>query len=488
MKRFQRLAGFFSTAPINPKVQKVVKKIKNYFKTFLAFSERRPLVALIVILALLFVLIAVGSVLRRPEVEEVSAKAAPKQIKVYTVGAPARISVAAQIEKAGVIKIVAQTAGVVNRINVDEGQTVWRGQNLISLSSNYSGGNTFSLQRQLAEKQYQNVLDTFDAQKDVISKQRDLAEKTDGNNDQLRKITEDSIDETRSLIKLNDEIIKSIEDVIAASTDPAVILTNKQLKSQFVAANNQLKTALRTSEFRADEDKDAVALSNLQKDLALKQLEIQQKGLELSRETSKIMLKIARVNESLMFPTSPFEGKVERIHVKEGGAVNPGTVLATISSSGKDLSAVALLPLNVVNKISQIEPSLVYVESEILEILPVHIATEATDGQLYAVVFSLPESFNGKLTDKGFIDVEVPLGLADTTGAIPFVPLDAIFQTQEKALVFVVEDDTAISREVVLGPVQGSFAEVLSGLSTGDVVILTRNVINGDKVTPLVNQ
>jgi multidrug efflux pump subunit AcrA (membrane-fusion protein) len=44
------------------------------------------------------------------------------------------------------------------------------------------------------------------------------------------------------------------------------------------------------------------------------------------------------------------------------------------------------------------------------------------------------------------------------------------------------EDNTAFSREVSLGKVYGSYVEVLSGLSSGDKLILSRNVTQGDKV------
>ena len=45
-----------------------------------------------------------------------------------------------------------------------------------------------------------------------------------------------------------------------------------------------------------------------------------------------------------MYPVSPFDGTIEKIHVKIGQVVNPGTILATITSTDVTTTATALVP------------------------------------------------------------------------------------------------------------------------------------------------
>ncbi len=81
--------------------------------------------------------------------------------------------------KSGVIKIVAQAPGIVSGINVYEGQEVVKGGQLLSLSSNYQGGNAAAVQAQIAKNSYNLAKDTNETQKDLINKQREIANKTD---------------------------------------------------------------------------------------------------------------------------------------------------------------------------------------------------------------------------------------------------------------------------------------------------------------------
>ena len=73
-----------------------------------------------------------------------------------------------------------------------------------------------------------------------------------------------------------------------------------------------------------------------------------------------------------------------------------------------------------------------------------------SDGNLYQIIFNLPDYLQGNLTDGEFITVELPIGADTTSGAFPFVPLDSVFQTQDSAYLYVVDEDKAASRTVTL--------------------------------------
>jgi len=483
MKKTTRWVRFFRPAPLKTRAQIIYKKIA-------VFSQGRPLTAFFILLAILFVTIAAGNILSKlkPKEEELPKEA--KKVNVYEIGTAPKITLNAQIEKAGVVKIVAQSPGIVQKINIKAGQEVQRGQNLISLSTNYQGGNTASLTRQLAQRQYQHNADTFDLQKDLIGKQREVAEKTDVNTDELREITQKSVGDTSSLISLNDQILTSIDTTLknlqssnVGEANDQIILQTQQAKSQFLAANNQVKTTQRQAEFAAGGENAPAELSDLAKSIALKQLDLQEKTLTLARETSLIQLRLAQVNESLMFPSSPFNATVQRIHVNFGDSVTPGTILVTLSGSDMSLWAVAKVPGHIARNISKLEPTVLKIDGHSHEAIPYFISTEATDGTLYSVLYSIPQNMEGVLTDQAFLEIQIPIGYKDTSRLNPFIPFDAVHQTQDAAIVFVIENETAVAKKVELGTVQGNYVQVNLGLTQNDKVITNRNIVSGDKVS-----
>jgi multidrug efflux pump subunit AcrA (membrane-fusion protein) len=91
---------------------------------------------------------------------------------------------------------------------------------------------------------------------------------------------------------------------------------------------------------------------------------------------------IAQINEALMYPSSPFSGVVERIYVKEGQAINPGTPIAQISGDAQGLKAIAYLSREMAQSISQADPSNIILGKEVYTAVPFFVSTDATDGNL----------------------------------------------------------------------------------------------------------
>ena len=192
--RFKKGAG--------KKVKVVNKKRKEVYSGTMKKVERRPVLAFLALLLILFGLILISHYVNRPagNTEEISTPA--KEVQVYDIGTSPSITIQAVVEKSGVIKIVSLGSGVVSSINVVPGQEVGKGANLIQLASNYQGGNAPGVQAALAYAQYKNVTETFDTQKEIITKQRELALKSDENSQELRDISGESISSTQSLIDL----------------------------------------------------------------------------------------------------------------------------------------------------------------------------------------------------------------------------------------------------------------------------------------------
>lgn len=471
-------------------------KVKNIFRLsyqrILRLIEKRPLISFFTALGIFLALIVLSNFLKRPAQTKTETKLIPKNVQVYTIGSAPKIRFQAQIEKSGVVQITALTGGVVQSINFQPGDSVSKGNTLLSLSSNYQGGNAFSLQRQIAQTQYNNVNDTYQTQKDLISKQRELAEKMEDNDEELRDISAKSIDETQAIIDLNNNILSTLdqnlrqyESTNSAQTDnSALILQTRQLKSQFLSANSQLQSAIRNTRFASDDEQEPAAMADLQRDITIKQLDIQEKALDLNKEIFRLQLQVAYVNEALMFPSAPFSASVERVFVKVGQAVQPGTPLMVLSQYAQDdpIIALAYVPREIAQKVSLLEPSILYIDTMSYEAYPAYVTRDAIQGTLYGVYFDIPENYHASVTEKGYIEVDVPVGTYDTSASVPFIPLDSIYQTKDKSYVYVAIKGYAQSKQIKLGQVLGRFVEVESGLSSGDRVIINRNVIDGDAV------
>lgn len=482
-------------------MKNIIRSIKQFFdgakrkssaglRRIPRFIDRKPFASFFVALGIFILLIILSNIFGTPKVQEKPVQKQIKPIQVYSVGGAPHLKVQAQIEKSGVLRITSLTAGVVQKANKREGDSFKKGETLISLSSNYQGGSTPSLQRSLAQTQYNNAIETETLQKEIIQKQREIAEKTDANSDELRSITEKSLGETRSLITANEDVLNLVDQKIQdlGPTTPAnidAIIQYKSLKSQFVSANNQARQGLRSAEYQSAGDKPPAALSDAQKDLTLKQLNLQEKMLGLNKEISRIQLKIAQVTEAMMFPAAPFNGVVQQVLVKEGEAVNPGEELLVIAQDVKDdpTLAIAYVPKEVAEKVSLVEPSILWFnKNESVHLQPSYISQDAVRGTLHAIYFTFPNEYIPRVTETGFIDVEIPVGHADTSSSIPYVPVDAVYQTKENNYLYVMKHNKAVSKKVQLGNVFGSFVEVTQGLNFGDQIITNRNVIVGDDV------
>ncbi len=477
----------------NKKTRKSNKKINPAVQTYkntVVRIRKRPVLSFLIALIILVAIIGIGSFLSSPQPKPETAKQ-PKAVSVFTLGKTPTVMLQAKIEKKGVIKITALSGGIVHSIPVTEGQKVNAGQTLVNLSTNYNGANLPGLQTALARTQYNNIVQTYDTQKDLIAKQREVAEQTRENTGDLREMSQDSLNDTRSLLDLNQSALDDINNTIEQlesipnpdDQQQANLAQAEQARLQLQASVNQLRSSVRNLEYSVNEDNPPTNLANLQKDITLKQLDLQQKALELNKETSRLQYNIAAVGESLMHPSSPYAAIVERVHVQVGQSVTPGTTLVTISCLNVNASAVVNTPRKFALSISQVEPSILNINNTKVPVYPTHISSVATDGLLYSVIYSIPEQALNSITDEGYIPIEVPIAFSDTVQTTPFIPIDAVYQSQSAAYVNVVNGDTVSSRKIKIGSVYGKYVEVLSGVSTGDQIILDRSVINGERIT-----
>lgn len=461
--------------------------IRKPYRGITTSIKRRPLSSFFVTLGLLFAVIIVGHIVNKPKTTT-PPQTPVKEVTLYSIGQAPKTSVQAKVEKSGVVKIVALAGGVVQKVNVKEGAKVTKGKQILTLSTNYQGGNAPAIQASIAQKQYQNVVNTFDTQQQAIQKQRDIANSTRDNFTEQQNIAKQSASDTSALIDSNQVVLDYLNSQLnsAISSGAPSPTTIPQLSSinTLQGAQNTIKASLRSLQQTGDSGKPPNKLADSQKDLTLAQLDIQQKALELNKEVTGLQAALAQVNAATMLPASPMNGVVDRVFVHVGQQVSPGTVLASITSTSTDLqtTAVADVPQEIAQNVSKVEPSVIHINNESISVTPYYVSADATNGMLYSVFYVIPADYASYVTDGQFVKVDMPIGSVDSGAAVPFVPIDAVYQTQDENYVLVAENNKAISRQVTLGNVFGSYIQVAEGLHSGDQVILERNVVAGDKI------
>lgn len=462
-------------------VSSLNKKRKVVTKKAYLFTQKNPFRAFFLVLGIFLLLMILGNVVFGPKINKTTEVASVKEVHIFQIGKAPKITYQGKVEKSGVVKIVAQMSGIVAAINVYEGEQIGQGTNILSLANNYSGGNVLSVGREIAATQYQNAKDTYDTQKDIISKQREVADKSRDNGNLMRDIANSSAGSTSNLISLQNTLVNDLQASVDSAPDQATKIQFEGLLAQAKSGLIQLQSSNQNLQIQTNSN--SVDLANISHDIAIKQLDLQEKALKTTLNIASLQLRMAQINEANMFPSSPFAGVVNRIFVHVGDNVSSGTALAQISGTDQHVEVVVNVPQKIAQIISSIEPSILHINGKNVEAYPTFISQDATTGTLYSVIYDLGNSAVYNLTDSSYIEVEIPVGAPDASNFDPFVPLDGVVQTQEEADVFIVDSkNIAKAKKITLGDIQGRFVQVLSGLPENAAVIIDRNVIEGDKV------
>jgi multidrug efflux pump subunit AcrA (membrane-fusion protein) len=102
-------------------------------------------------------------------------------------------------------------------------------------------------------------------------------------------------------------------------------------------------------------------------------------------------------------------------------------------------------------------------------------------------LYSIPGEYERYFSNNEQVAVQVPLGAPVASTVDRYIPLDAVYQTQEAAFVYlaVVADGKTVARvrQVELGSVSGGYVAVNSGLADDEKVIITRGMTDGEIVS-----
>lgn len=456
------------------------------YKALIRFINRFPLITFFLILGILLLLVVASNQLTKTPPPAPEAEVQPKKVAVFHVGDLPRLRFTGRADKSGTITLTAQAGGVVSAIPITEGKTATTGQRLISLASSYQGGNAASLQRQIAATTYTQAIQNVPIQQAALAQRRTIAEQTAVSAEQLRTISRESLDETREIIASSKNSLRSVDDLIATQEEQpsAAIndLTLASLRQQRIGLLNGITAAeqsLRSTAYSSSEAQAPAALARLAKETTLKQLDLEARSLTLNVEISRLNLRLAQVAESAMFPSAPFASTVEKIHVKVGQAVAPGTPLVTLSGLTQTTTVEVSVPADVAARLSHTDPSVLSWDTTRLEITPQWISTQPTIGTLSSIVFTVPSDDADTLTQDQTITVDIPI---DTAPTAPFIPLDAIYQTETNSYIYVVKDGKAVTQSITVGKVFDGSVEVLSGIDGPVDIILDRSIVAGTSV------
>lgn len=468
---------------------------KKSWRSFSALVGRRPFASFLIAFGILIGLIVLNSLVGKNKTTTATVEPISKSVEVYTIGTAPFVKSQAQVKKTGVVSIYAQSAGVIQKVFKKEGEKVSKGSQLAWISTNYTGGTLSSVQRQQAQTSYTFTKDNLDANKNLIAEQRSIAQTGRDNTEQLRSITDKSVQETSDLISLNNTIMSRVNDSItllqniSAPSDAEKTQLTQLLsqKAQLQATLNQLNSGLRSTQYQVTKENPPTLLADEQFRLTNQQLDLQEKSLDLQEKLGQLSLRAAQIGESLNYPASPYKGTVERIAVVPGQAVNPGDLLAVVQAATTSATLEVNVPRNIALQIAPGEPSIATINNSTVSLLPIFISSQPTNGSLFTIKYQLPDALVPEVSTNTYVSIDLPIGIPMTTSGIPFVPIDALFQTQDGGYVYVVKTvdgkTIASAKKITLGEVIGNYVTVSDGLTTGDQVIIDRTVLEGDLIS-----
>lgn len=224
-----------------------------------------------------------------------------------------------------------------------------------------------------------------------------------------------------------------------------------------------------------------VELENMEKSVATLEKQVEMYALQL--ENAKTALASAQKAIADMTVTAPVSGTVSAINVVQGQMASQAIASVTITKLDALYVSVSV-PENIVNSLKVGEEAKVIVnsagEKEYKGTLTSISPTANLQTTLYPVKISI-EDPEGLVKPGMFAKVEIP---TQTKENVLTINSEAVVLKDGKNVVFVVEEEQAVPKEVETGLDTGSDLEILEGLQAGEQVIIKGQTLveQGSKV------
>lgn len=402
-------------------------------KFFTRILRKFSFVIFLIGLAAFFALIGLANYLRESKEPEPEEPVQATFVELYQPG-QAYLTTQAKVTDKGVVTVVAQTAGVVQRVNVTEGKTVRRGQQLASLSSNYQGANSSALQLELAKKNW--------------------------------LMTHANFWDQEKLDSINYELNQNVAWTTRWETNGG----------SGTHGNGDAYT-----EYKGLQNAEVLQIGE----------QMTQRGQQLALDKAESDYFAAQIAASLMYPATPVAGSVEKVNVKVGDIVQAGSVIAIIKSNNGAVKLELSVPENVIRNLSLTAPAWFEYDGRRYEVTLDFFPTTPTTGNSYYLTMTLDPEAAALLPNGTYVDINLPLDTKQDGRLL--LPLNAVYQTQMAAYTYVVALDDqrqpiAKQKRVTLGPVIGTLVSVESGLEANDQVILDNTLMDGERISYTLQQ
>lgn len=210
--------------------------------------------------------------------------------------------------------------------------------------------------------------------------------------------------------------------------------------------------------------------------------EMAKSGLESAQQ----MKKEVQAQFSYSSIVAPFAGEVTNTFVKEGDMANPGMPLLSIES-GSGFGVIAMVSEENIGKVREGMKANVIVKTGLQQfvgmVTEVSGSAKNTGGQ-YLVKIAI--SGDAKELRSGmFVNVEVGTNEKTNTSGQILIPTEAlIHQGQLTGVYTISENNIALLRWLRVGKETNTMTEVLSGLMTGEKIVLSHDgkLVNGSPV------
>ncbi len=464
------------------------KTLSPFIRLIKRFAKSRPILFTLVLLLLLLLLIGVSDYMRqRNSTTEKSVKPV-KKVQVFVVGDVPRVSVLGEVVKEHVVTVVAQNGGVISTVTVKSGDQVSAYKTLAIIGSDYQGNVLASVQKSLAGANYQHVAKTYDDQREIIAKQKEIAQASDENSSLLRDIQSDSLTGIEEQVKLNESLLTSVSESISAleqapisSSSANTILAAKSSQSQILAGLEQLRASQRQIAYQASDDNPPAKIGQLSRDITIKQLELSEKALDLTKQTAALQVKLAQIAENTAKPAAPFAGTIEQVFVRQGMVVAPGAPIALLRGKNSSVKLTVSIPAHYASQLNLVESAYAIIDDQKIELPLPYIPQEVSANGQLSVQFQLEDSLI-EVSDGQRVQVSLPLGNQAASTVFPLVPMETVYLGAQDATVLVAKDGKAKTQAVVVGKLFGDFVSILSGLTPNDQLILDRTIVSDENI------
>jgi len=314
----------------------------------------------------------------------------------------------------------------------------------------------------------ENLFDTWDASLNGISTQSDLTVFVNDSNRNLEKVREfldrvallvNTLNSSSSLSQTTIDGYKS--DISTARTNVNTAITN------MATAEEKLR--------KAESD-----LSLAEQELELKISGAREEDLAIAEAGVKeIESQMSIVRENIRKSTlyAPGFVKVEKIWIEKGEIFRPGNTVVSLSTPGFKIQA-DLSELEI-GKISESNGNDALIELDAFsrkiytgKVVSIEPRKVVKDGDTYYKINVFLDAAEKAIRTGMSADITISISSKD---GVLYVPDVVVFEKGDKDFIVVLEDGEQVEKEVEIGISDGENVEIVSGVSEGDIVVISIN-------------